>query len=628
MTNLPIEAIKSLRNGQAITDRLIWLENRLNWIGEFNRTELVERFDISKQQASADIAMYKKLAPNNFSFNVKSKLFIAAEAFTPIFNVSPQDWLKSNDLDQETLNSMRMHEIRGTPQHIDPLVFRVINVSYKRKIPVKVTFASLTSTDNEEKEYILSPHTIVATPIRWHVRAWNSTDHRFVDIPLSRISKAKLAPGTPWIHKDADIDWNTFVNIEIVPSDGLTPVQHASISKAFGMENDLLIIRERKCLAYYQLAAMQLLNAVREYHGHAINPNLRIKIRNYVELLPLVSDVSMSLNEIKIPDHTNDIAQLREIVKPIKSIPLTVTKTLPYFIQWVGSGYAKIAAAYASKIAIENGLASEFVSPLDFCSRALPKIALPVLLSFGGKGADALSVAKTMQSHDQVGLITASQDTPCSNLLMKNEKLIHTFSDYPERDARCVNFRSIMTLAVLVERFCSEHLDIALPQLTPSFWDRLDDSESVANHIVSEIQKIRGWRHKQVVILGSGHTGQMQYAWSSLLAEAGIALPVWCDLKDFTHGEHRYSSLSLDQIFIVLKTPENEVLANIFQSNFSQLFPVISISLMGNYREQFWQNLFMSFFVTEGLSLLVGYNGMRPPKNEVVHAWRNWGQLP
>src|SRR6266446_5766190 len=52
----------------SVERRLVFIEERLFWLGEVNRTDLVRRFGVSMSQASGDIGRYLALDPPGLSF--------------------------------------------------------------------------------------------------------------------------------------------------------------------------------------------------------------------------------------------------------------------------------------------------------------------------------------------------------------------------------------------------------------------------------------------------------------------------------------------------------------------------------------------------------------------------------
>ena len=70
-------------------ERLAFLELRLRFLGEIRRQDLIERFEIQSAAATRDLALYRQLAPAYLVFNSRSKSYLRAEAFCPIFSLTP-----------------------------------------------------------------------------------------------------------------------------------------------------------------------------------------------------------------------------------------------------------------------------------------------------------------------------------------------------------------------------------------------------------------------------------------------------------------------------------------------------------------------------------------------------------
>src|ERR1700730_7590916 len=67
----------------SVEQRLAFIEERLFWLGEVNRTDLVRRFGVSMSQASGDIGRYLALEPPGVSYDKSAKRYVAAESFRP-----------------------------------------------------------------------------------------------------------------------------------------------------------------------------------------------------------------------------------------------------------------------------------------------------------------------------------------------------------------------------------------------------------------------------------------------------------------------------------------------------------------------------------------------------------------
>ena len=61
--------------------RLEFIDFRLQWDGRLNRSDLMEHFGISVPQASADIAAYAELAPDNLVYDRSARVYVASSGF-------------------------------------------------------------------------------------------------------------------------------------------------------------------------------------------------------------------------------------------------------------------------------------------------------------------------------------------------------------------------------------------------------------------------------------------------------------------------------------------------------------------------------------------------------------------
>lgn len=613
------DLLKQKRNGEAIQKRLLWIEGQLIWVGEFNRKDLVARFDISTQQASADISLYKEFASENLLFDNSAKTFLLTEKFAPLFDHEPINWLQQEQ-HNDASRLLGLVDIMGIPQKMKPEIFRTLNRCRKYKTPVQVELRSFSSTENEVD--LICPHSIVVTSVRWHVRAWSGRKQKFVDIPISCILTAKQIDSNNWVSKDADVEWFTEIPIVLAPAANLEPVQREMVMNAYGMVDGRVEIATKTCLVYYTLAAMRLLNAVREYKGEAVDPRLNIRVLNYKELLPLVK-YSPSFDWNNRLDLSADIRAISELVESSQSYMVELPST-KYPI-WLASGLAKIAASYCSELCVTNGILSCFMSALEYKTSPLRKSGFPILTSFAGKGEDAVDTAKNMvDATSSAGVITCGSNSDVVKQFSELN-LSYMFGKFPERDERFVNVRSILMLAAIAEKYAHQQFKLTLSDI--DLYSCAQQAEVMGLQAAERFSENFSWRTKQLIIVGKGYNNPLGHTWRSILAEAGIMTPIWVDIKDFTHGDHRHVSLHKEHAFLLLEQPEIKNYCDIFEPRFNQLYAVERISLVGEFRNQFWLSLFAALFFTHRLTYEQGYDGNRPPQNVLVHSWRDWGKL-
>jgi hypothetical protein len=283
-----LASLRAMRNGDVIRARLEWLENRLTWIGEFNRADLVERFGISTQQATSDVSLYQELAPSNLQYDRSRKLFVRSPGFTPIFGRDAESWLQANAGEPLHLRSIQLTTIAPIPRGISADLIEVFAKSFRMRTPLRILYQSM--KEAEPASRLVCPHHIVATPVRWHVRAWDSIG-QFVDLVPSRVLSVEVTSEIGWVSEDADSAWNTWVDIVLVPTGKLNQSQRAISEADYHMQSGQRILRVRQCLAYYQLSAMYLVDAVRYHEGQPIERDFGVAVANWKELQPLVMDL-------------------------------------------------------------------------------------------------------------------------------------------------------------------------------------------------------------------------------------------------------------------------------------------------------------------------------------------------
>ena len=74
--------------------RLEFIEFRALWEGGVNRSDITERFGVSVPQASSDLGLYQKMAPENLRYDSRAKRYVAAEDFSPrLIEARPDKYL-------------------------------------------------------------------------------------------------------------------------------------------------------------------------------------------------------------------------------------------------------------------------------------------------------------------------------------------------------------------------------------------------------------------------------------------------------------------------------------------------------------------------------------------------------
>ncbi|CAK2393013.1 WYL domain-containing protein [Vibrio crassostreae] len=236
------------------------------WEGRLTTNHLIKSFGIGRQQASKDINTYlAEIAPDNLVYDKQLKGYKPSDSFVPkltsghadeylhILSRSEDMTVTFNELDMGFENTTM---VRPVTRNITPEILRPLVQAIREKKRVDLSYTSL--TNGEEVERIISPHTLVCTPLRWHVRAYCEHSEDYRDFVLSRIR------GTPTLEtkkikgKEQDELWNTHLSIKLIPDSRLTEAQAKVIAHDYGMEKGTLVIPTNAALVRYVLDAYNI----------------------------------------------------------------------------------------------------------------------------------------------------------------------------------------------------------------------------------------------------------------------------------------------------------------------------------------------------------------------------------
>ncbi|WP_072054495.1 helix-turn-helix transcriptional regulator [Aliivibrio fischeri] len=236
------------------------------WEGRLTTNNLIQSFGIGRQQASKDINSYlANIAPDNLIYDKHLKGYKPSESFTPQLTRGHADEYlhvlsRTEDMtvtfDELDMGFDNTTMIRPVTRNISPDILRPLVQAIREKKRVDISYTSL--RDGEEAERIISPHTLVCTPLRWHVRAYCEHAKGYRDFVLSRIRGIPDINDRIVMGKDEDEAWTTPLYIELKPDPRLTEAQAAIIANDYGMENGHLYIATNAALVRYVLDAYNI----------------------------------------------------------------------------------------------------------------------------------------------------------------------------------------------------------------------------------------------------------------------------------------------------------------------------------------------------------------------------------
>ncbi|MEA3484341.1 MAG: WYL domain-containing protein [Pseudomonadota bacterium] len=258
------------------------------WEGRLNTNHLIQSFGIGRQQASKDINTYLvDVAPGNLIYDKRLKGYKPSDSFVPKLTSGHADEYlhilsRSEDI-AVTFADLNMGfenttMVRPVTRSISPEILRPLVQAIREKKRVDICYTSL--KDGECSGRIISPHTLVCTPLRWHVRAYCEHAGGFRDFVLSRIHGIPDINEQATYDKHADELWITKVNVDIVPDPRLNEKQKKVIEKDYAMSDGVLSIATNASLIRYVLDAYSI-----DIHTQKSNPQgQQIVLGNLSEL--------------------------------------------------------------------------------------------------------------------------------------------------------------------------------------------------------------------------------------------------------------------------------------------------------------------------------------------------------
>lgn len=253
----------SLRWG--VEQKLQFIEFRLFWEGHVNRSDLIDKFGVSPNQASGDLNRYIALAPDNMVYDKSGKTYVRASAFQPLF-LKPDATQYLSQVrslaegiitpDDAWIGNLPAFDATPAPARgIDPVALRSIVIAIRRHEAIEVLYQSMSAPDPEWRW--IAPHALAFDGFRWHARSFCEKSGLFKDFVLSRIAETKQTRLSD-IQAANDTDWQEFVDLEVGPHPALSDGQRRAIELDYGMSDGGVRIPVRKALLYYALKRLGL----------------------------------------------------------------------------------------------------------------------------------------------------------------------------------------------------------------------------------------------------------------------------------------------------------------------------------------------------------------------------------
>jgi predicted DNA-binding transcriptional regulator YafY len=248
-----------------VEQRLEFIEFRLFWEGHVNRSDLMDQFGVSVNQASMDLNRYIGFAPDNMVYDKSARTYVRGPRFKPQFlepdasrYLAQLRSVADGILDREDswIADLPPYAASPTPvRGVDPVTLRSVVGAIRRAEAIDVKYQSLSNP--EPRWRWIAPHAIAFDGFRWHTRAFCLTDGGYKDFLLSRMLGIRGSRAHDTSPAD-DYDWHSEVTLEVGPHPELSETQSKVIALDYGMMDGRIEIRVRRALLYYALRSLGL----------------------------------------------------------------------------------------------------------------------------------------------------------------------------------------------------------------------------------------------------------------------------------------------------------------------------------------------------------------------------------
>lgn len=249
----------------SVEKRLEFIDFHLYWEGQINRSDIMERFDVSVPQASKDLKQYQEAAPKNLDYDHRKKKYFASRTFKPAFLKPDSEaylWRMRDDvsamsgIDSSWLPDLLPHDIVRMPRrNVAPEILREMVSVVRNGNATEIFYQSMSSEEPEWRS--ISPHAFAFDGLRWHVRAYCYRRKKHMDFLLSRVQDLQES-GEPPVSGEQDAVWNEMFTVTLKPHPKLSNSQAQAVARDYNMKDMRLGVSVRLALLYYFLRRMGL----------------------------------------------------------------------------------------------------------------------------------------------------------------------------------------------------------------------------------------------------------------------------------------------------------------------------------------------------------------------------------
>jgi hypothetical protein len=280
--------------GWSQQQRFHFMERQLLWGRRLTLSMVQEAFDISRNQASRDIKLYRQLFPENVpAYNPADQCYRPSKTFAPMFAVTEPHELLTIINNQEQ-HSVELDAVAVLSRHILEGVLPAVLTALEYKSAFEAIYASASNPIGTKRTLV--PSAIVYVDNRLHLRAWCNGRKEYRDFVLSRIlTVPKLLRQK--LDLPMDKNWETWIDVVLIPNPKLSSDGKELITREYQLSRKGSI-KVRAALVHYFLQTNFLPYSTEQFQQAQKQPwSYPILVRNWNELEAYIFG-----NTVKLPN--------------------------------------------------------------------------------------------------------------------------------------------------------------------------------------------------------------------------------------------------------------------------------------------------------------------------------------
>jgi WYL domain len=240
--------------------RLEFIEFQAFWEGGVRRGDITSRFGVSVPQASNDLTLYQKLAPQNLRYDSSEKRYVPTLEFAPRFlKPNAERYLVQLQAIANRVITLADTWIANAPdagvmpvpyRRIDPTIFKRFVEVIRASRSIEIHYQSMNVKRPDAIWRRITPHAFGTDGLRWHVRGFCHLENKFKDFILSRCRELR-AEGDAGASASDDRKWLTDFDVHLIPNPELSESQQETIAMDYNMRDGRAVVPIRYAMLYY-----------------------------------------------------------------------------------------------------------------------------------------------------------------------------------------------------------------------------------------------------------------------------------------------------------------------------------------------------------------------------------------